>query len=203
MVTLYIEGGGDSPQLKSRCRKAFNKFIHKMGFVGKMPKLVACGSRRNAYEHFSTAVKQGHPALLLIDSEAPVDPAHEFNPWPHLQEREGDGWNMPPEAEDDSCHLMVECMENWFLADIPTLEGFFGSGFKSSKLPATSAGIEKVSKKAVYAGLKQATQTTSKKGYSKGDHSFSILEQLDPSKVIAASPWAAHFKHRLQVEMDR
>lgn len=83
MVTIYIEGGGDAPQLKARCRKAFNKFIQGMGFEGSMPKLVACGSRRNAYEQFCTAMKQGKKALLLVDSEAPVKKNHEFDPSGH------------------------------------------------------------------------------------------------------------------------
>jgi hypothetical protein len=201
LVTIYIEGGGDEPQLKARCRKAFNKFMQKMGFKGSMPKLVACGSRRNAYEQFCTAVKQGKKAMLLVDSEAPVKKEHEFDPWPHLQQREGDGWTAPPSATAADCHLMVECMENWFLADIPALKGYYGSGFKENKLPSTSRGIEKVAKSEVYKGLKEATRSTRKGSYSKGDHSFSILEEIDPSKVTAASKWAKHFKDCLKVEM--
>jgi hypothetical protein len=201
MVTLYIEGGGDAPQLKARCRKAFNKFIEKMGFKGKMPKLVACGSRRNAYEQFCTAVAQGKNALLLVDSEAPVVKTHEFNAWLHVQLREGDSWAMPAQATPESCHLMVECMENWFLADIPALQAYYGAGFKADKLPSVSQGLEKVSKQKVYQGLKQATQSTRKGSYSKGDHSFAILEQINPDKVTAASKWASHFKQRLQTEM--
>lgn len=201
MVTIYIEGGGDAPQLKARCRKAFNKFIQGMGFEGSMPKLVACGSRRNAYEQFCTAMKQGKKALLLVDSEAPVKKNHEFDPWPHLQQREGDGWVAPENATAVDCHLMVECMENWFLADIPALKAYYGSGFKENKLPSTNRGIEKVAKSVVYTGLKEATRTTRKGSYSKGDHSFSILEQIDPNKVTEASRWAKQFKDCLALEM--
>jgi uncharacterized protein DUF4276 len=201
LVTIYIEGGGDAPQLKARCRKAFNKFIEKMGFKGKMPKLVACGSRRNAYEQFCTAVEQGRNALLLVDSEAPVKTEHEFDPWPHLKQREGDGWEMPANSTATDCHLMVECMENWFLADVPALKAYYGPDFKENKLPNANSGIEKVAKNVVYTGLKQATKTTRKGNYSKGDHSFAILEQIAPNKVIEASPWAKHFKARLAIEM--
>lgn len=198
MVTVYIEGGGDAPQLKARCRKAFNKFIQGMGFKGSMPKLVACGSRRNAYEQFCTALKQGKRALLLVDSEAPVGKEHEFDPWPHLQQREGDGWAAPENATATDCHLMVECMENWFLADIPALKAYYGSGFKEHKLPSIHNGIEKIAKSAVYRGLKEATRTTKKGAYSKGDHSFSIFEQIDPNKVTEACPWAKQFKDCLE-----
>lgn len=201
LVTIYIEGGGDAPQLKARCRKAFNKFIQGLGFKGSMPKLVACGSRRNAYEQFCTALKQGKNVFLLVDSEAPVKKDHEFDPWRHLQQREGDGWTAPPNATAADCHLMVECMENWFLADIPALKRYYGRGFKENKLPNTSKGIEKVIKSSVYTGLKEATKTTRKGSYTKGDHSFSILEQIDPNKVTEASKWAKQFKDCLALEM--
>ncbi|WP_292257834.1 DUF4276 family protein [Marinospirillum sp.] len=203
MVTIYLEGGGDAPQLKARCRKAFNKFIEKMGFKGKMPKLVACGSRRNAYERFCTAIAQNKKALLLVDSEAFVAKTHEFNAWLHVQQREGDSWTMPAQATPESCNLMVECMENWFLADIPALQAYYGAGFKPDKLPSISHGIEKVGKQQVYQGLKQATHSTRKGSYSKGDHSFAILEQINPDNVTAASEWAAKFKQRLQNAMGK
>jgi hypothetical protein len=172
-----------------------------MGFKGSMPKLVACGSRRNAYEQFCTAMKQGKKALLLVDSEAPVKKDHESDPWPHLQQREGDGWVAPENATAVDCHLMVECMENWFLADIPALKAYYGSGFKENKLPSTNKGIEKVAKIVVYTGLEEATRTTRKGSYSKGDHSFSILEKIDPNKVTEASRWAKRFKDCLALEM--
>ena len=41
---IYLEGGGESKELHSRCREGFRKLLEKNGFKGNMPRLVACGS---------------------------------------------------------------------------------------------------------------------------------------------------------------
>ncbi len=46
-VKLYVEGGGDTASLKTACREGFTTFITKSG-VQNRPRIVACGSRRNA-----------------------------------------------------------------------------------------------------------------------------------------------------------
>ena len=53
-VRIYIEGGGDSKDLQSRCREGFRKLIEKTGFEGRMPSTVACGGRNNAYDMFKS-----------------------------------------------------------------------------------------------------------------------------------------------------
>ena len=73
--TIYLEGGGDSAQLKIRCREGFRKLLAKCGFDGRMPKLVACGGRGAAFDHFLTAHGAriaGEYIALLIDSEDPM-----------------------------------------------------------------------------------------------------------------------------------
>ena len=50
--TIYLEGGGDSNQLKIRCREGFCKLLEKCGFARRMPKLVACGGRDAAFDRF-------------------------------------------------------------------------------------------------------------------------------------------------------
>ena len=86
---------------------------------------------------------------------------------------------------------MVQIMESWFLADVKTLESFFGTGFRKQALPGNPR-IEDVSKQDVLNGLEQATQGTGS-SYNKGRHSFSILAMLDPIKVMKASPHADRF----------
>jgi hypothetical protein len=129
---IYVEGGGDSETLHSRCREGFRCFIEKAGFKGRMPRIVACGGRRAAYDRFKIACETGEKAMLLIDSEdfVAVD-----SPWVHLSNRPGDGFAAPQKADDDHCHLMVVCMEAWFLADRNTLSLFFGQGFNEKALP--------------------------------------------------------------------
>jgi hypothetical protein len=95
---LYVEGGGDSKLLRTECRTGFSTFLEKAGLGGAMPRIVACGSRGEAYNKFCTAVGQGQKAFLLVDSESPVDVEHAagepetWKPWEHLRRRTGDGW---------------------------------------------------------------------------------------------------------------
>lgn len=95
---------------------------------------------------------------------------------------------------------MVQVMENWFLADRETLKTFFGQGFRENALPATSRPIEDVAKEDVYSALKQATRDC-ETPYGKGEHSFKLLERIDPAKVMAASPWAQRFVDELKKKM--
>jgi hypothetical protein len=125
--------------------------------------------------------------MLLVDAEGPAASA---GPWEHLHAR--DGWARPQGARDEQCHLMVQCMEAWFLADRVSLAGFFGSGFRESALPGNPA-VEAIPKADVLDGLDQAVRNTSKGRYSKGEHPFRLLAIVDPSRVTAASPWASRF----------
>ncbi|MFO7565956.1 MAG: DUF4276 family protein [Enhygromyxa sp.] len=183
-VYVYVEGGGQRESLRKACRRGFSKFLDKAGFEGRMPKVVACGSRNDAFDSFVTAIGQGKSAVLLVDSE---DRLRDDSPAKHLSLR--DQWALADDL-DEQVHLMVQCMENWFLADKEALAEFFGQGFQSSGLPA-NPNVEEISKTDVIAGLRQATRAAKNKGqYSKGAHSFAILALIDPAKVKAAAPYA-------------
>ncbi len=156
-----------------------------------MPRVVAGGSRRQAFDLFRTALKNAGSdefVVLLVDAEEPVVEGNGV--WSHLENR--DGWGIPQGAEEENAHLMVQCMESWFLADKEILAAFFGEGFKPNALPANPR-IEQISKQEVLEGLKRATRSCGKGGgYGKSQHSFRILALLDPDNVIHASPHAAH-----------
>ena len=187
---LYVEGGGDSDSLRSRCREGFCEFLKKAGCAGRMPRIVACGSRSSAYDHFRTACEQGDECLLLVDSEELVTQA---SPWQHLRNRTGDGWIKPAGVGDQDCHLMVVCMESWLLADRDALQSFFGHGFNASALPRNTE-IEALSKFDIYRALERASANCATKApYGKGEHSFVLLKKIDPGKVAAASPWCKRF----------
>lgn len=159
-----------------------------------MPRIVACGSRRNAYDSFCIAVKNGETALLLVDSEATVAASHSDKPWLHLLSRPGDKWAMPAGATDQQCHLMVECMEAWLLADRATMQKFFGQGFNANALPVVTHSVEAITKPQLYQALTDATRNCKTKAkYGKGEHSFTLLKLVDANKVLAASPWAQRF----------
>ena len=197
-IKIYVEGGGDQANLKTECRKAFSKFVEKCGLVGRMPRIIACGSRNEAYDDFCTAMRKvsdDEYVFLLVDSEAAVQVINKNNPWQHLKDR--DNWNRPNNVRNEQAHLMVQCMENWFLADINCLQIFYGNGFNSNALPQ-NPNIEAVNKNTLFHGLENATKNTQKGAYGKGAHSFKILENLDPQNVIAASPWADRFIKELK-----
>lgn len=193
-VKIYVEGGGDRRAVQKPCREGFSRFFERAGLAGRMPGMVACGSRESAYDRFCTAVESPRVdvfPLLLVDSEAPVSE----QPWTHLKGQ--DNWARPSEAGDDQAHLMVQCMESWFLADREHLARFFGQGFNEKSLPGTK-NVEEIPKKSVFDGLKMATRGTKTKGeYGKGQHSFAILGGLDPAKVTPASKHAANLLETL------
>jgi Domain of unknown function (DUF4276) len=203
LVKLFVEGGGDAKDLKTECRQAFNQWLRSAG-LKQFPKIVASGSRNSAFNNYKTALANGEQAILLIDSEDTVDDAHQFGetedwkPWDHLKAR--DQWDRPVGAADRDCHLMVQCMENWFLGDVESLRQFFGANFNRNMLPATHPTIESAAKPAVLQGLKRASQNCVKKGsYGKGAHSFKILKSLDANAVIASAPWAKRFVDEMKL----
>lgn len=88
-IKVYVEGGGDhNKTLDTRCRKGFREFFEKAGLEGRMPKMVACGGRRRAFENFRTSIGQRERSILLVDSESPIQTNR---PWQHVKNRPGDG----------------------------------------------------------------------------------------------------------------
>lgn len=206
MVKIYIEGGGDAASLRAECRKGFAEFLEKAGFKRpKKPSVVACGSRNDAFDSFCTAISQGECAFLLVDSEDIVDAAHQqgnpdqWKPWSHLKQR--DNWNKPVNATDADCHLMVQCMEAWFIADRQTLTSFFGQRFKGNLIPNAANPIESIGKQQLYTSLANATRDCQKGQYGKGPHSFKLLALINPTNITTASPWAKRLIDTLMKKM--
>ena len=194
-VRIYVEGGGDRGELKARCRQGFRSFFQKAHLEGRMPNVIACGSREITFDKFRSALTKATDnnfIVLLVDSETPV--AQKTGPWLHLENR--DNWDKPAGAMDENAHLMVQCMEAWFLADKEALAGYFGDDFNMKSLPGRLE-VEAISKSDIEAGLKAATRQCKKGQYDKGSHSFGILAELDPDKVTGASPQAKRFINTL------
>lgn len=188
-VTVYVEGGGTRRALKNRCRKGFSEFFRSAGLSGRMPRIFAGGGRQGTYDSYRTALAKATEndfAVLLVDSERPV--AARLDAWTHLNIH--DKWEKPQGATDDAAHLMVQCMEAWFLADKGALAKYFGDGFNENSLPRR-ADVEGVSQRDIARGLEMATRQCERKGvYHKGRHSFAILAELDSEKVTTGSPHA-------------
>lgn len=185
-VRVFVEGGGDQNRTKTACRKAFHVFFEKLLGNRPKPRIIASGSRDQAYRDFSRSLSDGSTtfSVLLVDSEDPVPAGKTAGQ--HLQDR--DRWINP--LPDAQVHLMVQCMEAWFLSDKAMLAEFYGQGFNASALPQ-NPHIEDVPKADVFRGLERATAATNKGTYHKTQHGFEILARLDPDLVQRRSRFAA------------
>ena len=193
-VEIYVEGGGQTRALRQKCRQGFSEFFCKVGLGGRMPSVIASGSRQEAFKDFRTALRTAGERdfiALLVDSEALV----KFDPWEHL--KIWDKWDRPTDAADEQAHLMVQCMEAWFLSDRDKLAAYFGNSFNQNALPVRQ-DVENIAKSDVLNGLQNATRSCPKGKYDKGRHSFNILAQIDPLKVAAASPHARRLVNTLR-----
>ena len=186
-VRVFAEGGGNQDRTRTAFKKALVQFFRKALGKGPQPRVEPCGSRDEACDDFCRSLEnEPHTcAILLVDSEDPV--AEGTAPWAHLQRR--DGWRSPVQVPPDQVHLMVQCMETWFLADRQTLIDFYGREFKPDALPGYP-NPEHAPKRDVMDGLVRATRMTDKGEYHKTRHGFPILERLDPAAVRARCPHA-------------
>ena len=190
---IYMEGGNS--RSFNDIRRHTSNFIAEAGVPENTFQVVPCGSRSTTYKMFVRELKkerEENTVLLLVDSEGPVI---DQSPWQHLKNR--DGWDKPVGAVDKQCHLMVQFMESWFMADQETLKSYYGQHFQGRSLPQNPF-IEKIPKGDIKQKLKHASRNTSKGAYNKGKHSFEILARLDPEKVRRASPYADRFFKALQ-----
>lgn len=200
MVKLFVEGGGDTNQLRTKLRAGFARFLEKAGFKGRMPRIVACGGRGEAYDDFCKSFEGKElDSILLVDSEEQISARGK---WDHVQKRQGDHWTRPEGAAENDIHFMVSAMEAWLHADRDALQAFFGPEFRADSLSAQK-DVEKISKQDLYEGLSRATKNCKKGHYSKGGHSFDILAKLDPVKVRKASPHADQFLRELDNRLPR
>jgi hypothetical protein len=178
---LYLEGGGDSKELHTRCREGFRKLFQSCGFDRRMPRLVACGGRGATFDDFSIAhhnKADDDVIAMLVDSEDPiVDPEQT---WDHLRTR--DGWQRPNGATDKQVLLMCTCMETWIAADRDALKQRYRNCLREASLPMLNQALESRSRHDVLNDLKSATKTC-KKPYAKGSESFELLGELSPETL--------------------
>lgn len=181
-IRLYIEGGGDSRSTKADLRRGYSAFLRELRAGARRNRVhwqvIVCGGRESAYQAFRSALRH-HPDafnVLLVDAEGPVRDAA---PWEHLSTRdEWDSMDLP----DKHCHLMVQTMEAWFIADSDAVARYFGKGFLRNRLPKT-ANVEDIDKNQLATSLNNAAKNTPKKGYKKIRDGAALLEAVDPPTV--------------------
>lgn len=190
-ILIHLEGSAGGKQ-QPTLQEAMDDFLEE-------PKQAAgdrrikwnvnpCNGRQQAYDDFLTAVQQGGDTLniLLVDSE---DPPGDRAAWLHLRDRAGDPMPLLTKDLADQCHLMVRCMESWFLADKQRVRKWYADGqrFHENRLPQNPQ-VEFISKEDVLEGLAAATRDTKKGPYHKTRHGPALLMAIDPAKVRHAAP---------------
>ena len=183
-VRIFVEGGG-TEQGNFACRKGFRELFLKCGFQGRLPSIVACGSRNAAYDRFRNALARASRddiVMLLVDSEDPV--ADIDRTWQHLQRR--DGWQRPHNAENEDVLFMTTCMETWIVADHNALREHFGPSMQPGALPPMDE-LERRSRQDVLRRLEHATRDCPAT-YAKGPKSFAVLGMLNPNTLTQCLP---------------
>lgn len=199
-IRIYVEGGGDGANTKALIKGGFNIFLKELRQIARSKQIgweiIICGSRNNAFRNFKNALKTHQDAfnVLLVDSEAPVNKT----PWEHLKFR--DNWDSPG-VDDEHCHLMVQVMESWFVADIDALRQFYGQGFKENAIPG-NLNVENINKLDLEVTLNKATKDKSKGKYHKIQHGAKLLEQVEAAKVRTIAPHCDRFFTTLAQKMD-
>jgi hypothetical protein len=191
---IFIEGGGDSKDLHTRCRNAFSELLKKCGFSGRMPRLFACGGRDSAFKLFvvsHTNATTDRYIALLVDSEDPVEDIEQ--PWAHLENR--DDWERPNGASDSQVLLMTTCMETWIVADRQALREHYVACLQENSLPNTNI-LEARERGIILESLVNATRNCKNK-YAKGKKSFECVAKLDPVELRKHLPSFVRFERVL------
>lgn len=103
---------------------------------GKSNLVEAIGLLRAAPENLQTSIREGGGVANWVWRGEPRETfAENSSSWAHLKQE--DGWNRPRGAEGRSAHLMVQCMEAWFLADKDGLATYFGRDLTPVRFPET------------------------------------------------------------------
>jgi len=188
---IYIEGGGDTARQRGELRLGFQAFFHQLldraRDRGHTLRVILCGDRASTSRDFRTALGTHRNAvnILLVDAEGPVM----MTPWAHLAAR--DGWDTSG-VTDDVCHLMVQTVEAWLVADPNALAAYYGQGFRGNVLPRRH-DVEDIPKVDLLPALARASERTSKGPYRKIQHCADLLKLLD----VAAVRGRAHHCARL------
>ncbi|HUU69693.1 MAG TPA: DUF4276 family protein [Planctomycetota bacterium] len=181
-----MEGGGEG-MARAALREGFCVFLGELRDRARRKRMewsvIPAGSRNDAYQAFRAACQQRPQIInvLLVDAEgvvvgSPKDHVCNSNRWERSV------------FTDDNCHLMVQLMESWFLADLPALSSFYGPDFREGQIPRTN-DVEAIGKDRVLTALGEATRSTQQGQYSKTRHAPRLLKCIRHSQVL---PRARH-----------
>jgi hypothetical protein len=133
---IYVKGGArgpDSKVLTIACQKAFHQLLDSMGFKGRKPKPVACGSRGAVHERFVKAHANGTSDYVVEDA------------WLHLDKvTTVPQWKQPDGADNHQVLFMTTCMETWFVADRGTLRSHCGAQLQDGLCKTRIAAFQRL-----------------------------------------------------------
>lgn len=190
-IKLYVEGGGKGSHKRAtiKLQQGFNAFFARLKCAAQSKKIsfkiIPAGNTQSTYDDFIFSVTNSPQSfnLLLVDSDAALkenESARDF-----LQKKYKK-WKLQT-VKDEQCHLMVQIMESWFIADIDALKKLYGQAFNESAIPKNK-NVEAIAKEKIESSLKTATVKTQKKEYHKIEHGAKLLELIDPQKVRDSAP---------------
>lgn len=202
-IRIYVEGGGDDDDARSGLRDGFRGFLRDIWTQGRRKgirlSIVPCGDGAKTVRSFQRALKWYPDAfnLLLVDAEGPVTTASARQ---HLKSRLPRHWSDSI-ADDDQCHLMVQMMEAWLIADREKLAEYYEAGFHEKSLP-NNTNVEQIDKQTLLESLARATRDTKKKRYHKTRHAPDILKCIRPEVVRGKSPYCKRLFDTLAAKID-
>jgi hypothetical protein len=225
-IAIYVEGGGETAQQRAELRVGMDQLLGAEKQAARDKRLqwrvVFSGGRDSAFGAFENASRRpsgDQLCVLLVDSEGPIDNEHEVDPGAadvvEVLERNArarrdylsrrDGWDFGV-IEPETIHLMVQCMETWFVADPESLSNYYGTGFRKTALPVRK-NLEEEPKVEVYKKLAKATRATKKGEYSEANHAKvthakEILGRIDPNVIADRSSRFATFIEWLRRRID-
>lgn len=192
-IHIYIEGGARNQDraASQALRRGFSMFLTKLCSEIRTNNIklhpVIVGSTELTCKIFTQKTENSPEKffILLVDSDAFVDRSENSKTFlqnnPKLVK-----YNLR-NIEENQCHLMVQVMETWFLADVESLKKHFGKDFKKNKLRKTE-NVEEISKDDVLNSIEEATKTRKTGGYHKLNDGAKLLEKINPQEVIKNAP---------------
>ena len=152
-VKVYLEGGGRGSNRKgrkggrseqsSKYREGFSKFVRKVGLTGKNASIRALREQRKLPS--KTFARQFESGEAMLSCLCRCRKAGDGSRTMATSQGPQDNWNRPEATTDDHCHLMVQVMESWFLADTDALKSYLSPGIPVKEHFQQNPKIEQVS----------------------------------------------------------
>lgn len=204
-IRVYVEGGarGSNKDSTTALRKGFNAFfkdiIERTRSKGIRWQLTLCNDTAETCRFFNRALRD-YPErfnVLLVDADSAVE--EKITSHQHIQNQHRCDLR---DAAEEQCHLMVQVMESWFIADIESLKNFYGKNdFNANAIPKT-ADVEKIGKDTIMQALKTATRKTQKGEYQKIKHAAELLERINSREVRKAAKHCEMLFSTLETKID-